>query len=195
MRAFMRLAARARRRDRRSTWPQQEAELVDAVQQAVARERLDRERHRAAVRQRAASWLSRSIVDLDARIARAATRASLRRRRPAAGRSSGELLRKMSAISVLIDGAEAVVEQRPGRVLARGAAAEVAAGDQHLAARGRGLVQHEVGLRRAVGVVAPVGEQRAAEALARRWCVRKRAGMIWSVSMLVDGSTTVRERI
>ena len=53
-------------------------------------------------------------------------------------------------------------------MLARGAAAEVAAGHEDRAALRLGLVEHEVRLRRAVGVVAPVGEQLLAQAFARR---------------------------
>ena len=54
------------------------------------------------------------------------------------------------------------------------------------------LVQHEVRLRIARGVVAPVVEQLLVEALPCEVVFRKRAGMIWSVSTLFDGSGTMR---
>ena len=79
-------------------------------------------------------------------------------------------------------------------MLARGAAAEVAAGDQDAAARAPRAGSARNRARRAGGVVAPVGEQMLARARRASWCVRKRAGMIWSVSMLAAGRTTVRER-
>ncbi len=78
-----------------------------------------------------------------------------------------ELLRKISANSVLTTALNAVVRQRPGRVLARGAAAEVAARDEDRAALRFGLVQREVRAGLAVGVVAPLGEEVLAEAFAR----------------------------
>src|SRR5699024_4697443 len=55
-------------------------------------------------------------------------------------------------------GLEAVVAQRPHRVLTRGAGAEVGAGHEHRALAVRGLVQHEV------GIAAPGGEQSVVEA-------------------------------
>src|ERR1700752_3381838 len=51
--------------------------------------------------------------------------------------------------------AKPVVEQRPRRVLARAAAAEVAARKQYLRALVALLVQHEVGVERAPGRIAP----------------------------------------
>src|SRR5215469_7058060 len=65
-------------------------------------------------------------------------------------------------------GAESVVGQRPRRVLARRAAAEVAARDKNLAAARLRVVQREIGIRTAVGAIAPVVEQRLAETLALR---------------------------
>src|SRR5690625_2946687 len=55
-------------------------------------------------------------------------------------------------------GLEAVVAQRPHRVLTRGAGAEVGAGHEHRAPAVCGLVQHEV------GIAAPGGEQPVVEA-------------------------------
>ncbi len=83
-------------------------------------------------------------LDLGAGIARAASDASSSSTTIGSRPFLRLLLRKMSAISVLIDGADAEVEQRPGRVLARRAAAEVAAGDQDPAALRLRLVEHEV---------------------------------------------------
>ena len=57
------------------------------------------------------------------------------------------------------DGAYAVVEERPCRMFARRATAEVAPGYQHLTAARLGTVQDEVGIGRAVGQIAPIGEQ------------------------------------
>ena len=93
------------------------------------------------------------------------------------------------------DGIEAVVLQRPRRVLARRAAAEVATGDED--ARARGL--------RAGSARSRASDCRRRRSASRRRdvlpkpafdvAVRNRAGMIWSVSMLVTGSTTVRARM
>src|SRR5690606_19194882 len=62
--------------------------------------------------------------------------------------------------------AQAEVEQRPRRVLARGAAAEVAAGDQDLRVGVLLAVEREAGVRRSVRQAAPVVERVPAEALA-----------------------------
>ena len=67
------------------------------------------------------------------------------------------------------DGLEAEILQRPGRVFARRAAADVAAGDQDGGALRFGLVEREIRLRIAGGVVAPVGEQVLAEAGLATW--------------------------
>jgi len=48
------------------------------------------------------------------------------------------------------DGPEAMIDERPRCVLARGAAAEVAPRDEHLAGGGGGLIQGEVRARRTV---------------------------------------------
>src|SRR5262249_38615722 len=60
---------------------------------------------------------------------------------------------------------EAVVQQRPRRVLARRSAAEVVARDQDPGAAGLGAVEHEVGLLLPVGAEAPVAEQVLAQAV------------------------------
>ena len=56
-------------------------------------------------------------------------------------------------------GAKAKIEQRPGRVLARRAAAEITAGDQYRAAGGLRAIQRKLGLDRAIGTEAPVRKQ------------------------------------
>ncbi|CDX62803.1 hypothetical protein MPL3365_80005 [Mesorhizobium plurifarium] len=59
--------------------------------------------------------------------------------------------------------ADAEVEQRPGRVLAARAAAEIVAGDQDLRLAVGRLVEHEIRVLRTVLVVAHLGEQAGAE--------------------------------
>src|SRR5262249_19329089 len=61
-------------------------------------------------------------------------------------------------------GAEAVVLERPRRVLAGGAAAEVAPGDQDAAASVGRVVELEIGIERSVFAEAPVIEEELAEA-------------------------------
>src|SRR5262249_31578511 len=61
-------------------------------------------------------------------------------------------------------GAEAVVLERPRRVLAGGAAAEIAAGDQDAGAPVRRVVELEIGIERSVLPEAPVIEEELAEA-------------------------------
>ena len=62
------------------------------------------------------------------------------------------------------DDAKAVVLERPGGVLAAGAAAEIPPGQEHGRALGGGLVELEVRVRRAVVALRPVPEQKLAEA-------------------------------
>ena len=62
------------------------------------------------------------------------------------------------------DAADAEIEQRPGRVLAARAAAEIVAGDQDLRLAVGRLVEDEIRVLRAVVVVAHLGEQALAEA-------------------------------
>src|SRR5579871_6806321 len=65
------------------------------------------------------------------------------------------------------DRAKAIVEQCPGRMLARRAAAEVAAADEDLSAPGRRIVEYEVLPWAAGRVIAPIIEQVLAQSLAR----------------------------
>src|SRR5579864_246678 len=62
-------------------------------------------------------------------------------------------------------GAKSVLQERPGRVLTRAAAAEIIAGEQDFGCFGLGLVQDEIRFRFASRVVAPVIEQLITEAL------------------------------
>ena len=89
-------------------------------------------------------------------------------------RSSGRHLDRQDAVleAVVVEdvgerggdhAADAEVEQRPGRVLARGAAAEVLARHQDLRLAVGRLVEHEVGLLLALLVVAQLVEQVLAE--------------------------------
>jgi hypothetical protein len=62
--------------------------------------------------------------------------------------------------------AKAIVQQRPGCVLARGTAAEIAAADKDVAACGVRLIECEVRAWYARGIVAPVIEEMRAQSLA-----------------------------
>ena len=62
------------------------------------------------------------------------------------------------------DAADAEIEQRPGRMLAARAAAEIVAGDEDLRLAVGRLVEHEIRVLRAVVVVAHLGEKPGAEA-------------------------------
>ncbi len=59
--------------------------------------------------------------------------------------------------------ADAEIEQRPGRVLARGTAAEVVVGDEDLGLAIGRLVQHEIRVLAAVVTIAPLREQARAQ--------------------------------
>ncbi len=89
------------------------------------------------------------------------------------------------------DGAEAVLVDGPGGVLAGGAAAEVALGEEDLGALVLGLVEDEVGVGLAgVGTfldAAPVVEEEVIVAGALD-AFKNCLGIIWSVSMLGRGS-------
>ena len=61
-------------------------------------------------------------------------------------------------------GTEAVIGQRPGRVLTAGATAEVAAGQQDARPSSRRLIELKVGIQRAVWQKTPVEEQKLTEA-------------------------------
>src|SRR6185503_15589195 len=127
--------------------PQRQADLVEAVQQAVLAERIDVEvealrvvegRHALPLEIDAQpeagerSRVVKQLVDLGLR-----------------QRDRQEAVLQRVVLEDLAergrdDGLEAVVAQRPGRVLARGADAEVAARQQDLRALVARLVQHEL---------------------------------------------------
>ncbi len=80
-------------------------------------------------------------------------------------------------------GLEAVVRQRPRRMLTRRAAAEVVAGDQNRAALGFGPVQREVGTRVALLVVAPLGEEVLAKPFTSRRAQKTRGNDLVGVDV------------
>jgi len=169
----------------------QKAELIDSIHEQVAGECLERkadgcssgqhQRRRRQVNANFRTW----VLD-----------------EPAGGRRVDDhrqeaVLQGIAAEDVgdlrADDGAKAIIEERPGRMLARGAAAEVAARDEDAAIAGGGAVEDEVLLRRAFRVIAPVGEEVLAQAIpsGRRQEAR---GNDLIVSILAAASTTVRER-
>ena len=91
-------------------------------------------------------------------------------------------------------GAEAAIEQRPRRVLARRAAAEIAPADEDRAPRFSGWLSGKSArsgrLPRSASQGTGAGPDPSCVVV-----VRKRAGMIWSVSISSYGSTAVVERI
>ena len=90
---------------------------------------------------------------------------------------------------------ESVVQQRPRRMFARGTAAEIAAGDQYFAALRLRLCSRRI---RRSGCHRPIKRQSLKAKRPRPLrsvVVRKRAGMMRSVSMFSNASTMVRERI
>ena len=145
---------------------EQEAELIDAVQQAVTRETFERKFHRGAVGQRQRGRLRRRWTPRRPG-SPAARRASARRRPPGSRPFLRQLVRKMSANSVLM------TAWKPKSCSAQGACSReepqpmLRPATRMRAPCGLGFVQHEVGLRIAGGVVAPVGEQVFAEARLR----------------------------
>ena len=145
---------------------EQEAELIDAIQQAVARETFERKFHLRAVGQRERGAFDVD-GDFDARIGEQ-PRVSLL----VDDDGQQAVLQAVGAEDVgelgADDGLESEILQRPGRMFTRRPATDVAAGDENRGAFRFGTVQHEIGLRIAGGVVAPVGEQMFAESGLRR---------------------------
>ncbi len=143
---------------------QQVTQLVHAMQQAVARERFDGKPEAASIGQ-----LERGRLDLDghcrARIGQQPVQRGVvddHRHQAILERVGTEDVGELTAD----DGADAKVQQRPGRMFARGAAAEVAPTHQHRAAAGFGTIEHEIRIGLAVGQVAPVREQLLPQAFA-----------------------------
>ena len=97
-----------------------------------------------------------------------------------------EFCLKMSAKRGADDRAEAELGERPGGVLARAAAAEIIAGEQHLSALRARLVEDEIGLGMAFGVVAPVVEELLVEALLGRGFQEARGNNLVGIDV-VDG--------
>src|SRR5450631_1656922 len=137
------------------------AELVDPVQQAMARKCLDREGDDGTGGQRQPGSLEID-VDLGAGMLHQPGRGGLIH-----GNRQQSVFQRIAAKDVgnlgADDGAKSVVQERPGRMLARGAAAEVAARYQHAAVARRRGVQHEVRIRHTVRPIAPIGEQLLAQ--------------------------------
>jgi hypothetical protein len=98
----------------------------------------------------------------------------------------------MSAISVLITARKPQSSNAQGACSREEPQPKLRPANEDRAASRLGTVEHEVCLRSARRVVPPVGERLLAQPFFVV-VVRKRAGMIWSVSMFVNGNTTVRE--
>src|SRR6185437_6746249 len=143
----------------------QEAELVDAFQQAMARERFQLEADAAAVGQ--GDVLSLHVdAQLDARVRQQPLvlgGGNHDREQAVFQRVVAEDVRDLAAQNRV----DAVVQQRPRRVLARGTAAEVAPRHHDGAALRFRPVQREGGVVAAVGQIAPVVEAQLAQARAR----------------------------
>jgi hypothetical protein len=141
--------------------PEQVAELVQTFQQAALVEGIDGEGDRLAAGQR---YRLRGEVDGDF---------CLRRGFCQPGQLCGDfqldyygqqpVLQRIVAEDIgeggANHGAEAMIQQRPGRVLARRAAAKVATHDQDLRAAIGRLVEHEARIGRALRGVAPAGKE------------------------------------
>jgi hypothetical protein len=123
-----------------------QADIVEPVQQAMLAERIDLEGDGFAVRA-GDDWFSRSTVST-AFAPRSASSISLST--SSCGRAIGrmpflkQLLKKMSAKGRRDHAADAEIQQRPGRVFARRAAAEIVARDEDLRIAIGRLVQHEI---------------------------------------------------
>src|SRR6185436_19227043 len=171
---------------------EQEAELVDAVHEAVAREAVDREGHALAVR------FERRRLEIDAHLGAGIVE------QPAMSLQVDDdgqqaVLQRVAAKDVgdrsAHDGANPEVEQRPRRVLARRAAAEVVAADEHARAAILGLVQNEVRKLAAVLSVAPVVEQILAETLFRRGREKARRNDLVGVDVVVRQHDSSRANV
>jgi hypothetical protein len=141
---------------------QQEAKLVDTVQQAVAREGIDREINASPRGQ-----LQGAPLQIDADFAAGIDRSA--RSLVALIDDDGQqaVLQRVVAEDVgdlgADDRAEAVIQQCPGRVFARGAAAEIAARPTSTWQPAPAAGSDEVGLW-VPSRIAPVGKQLLAEA-------------------------------
>jgi hypothetical protein len=143
-----------------------ETDIVEAVEQAMLAERIDVELDRSAVR---SADLLFGKIDGDRRI-RAAVRV-VEELLEILGRHHDRQDPVLEAVVVENVGeacrdhaANAEIEEGPGCVLARGAAAEIVAGDQNLGIAIGRLVEDEIRVLAAVVVVAHLREQALAEA-------------------------------
>ena len=98
----------------------------------------------------------------------------------------------MSANEVLITARNPILRQRPGRMLARTAAAEVVARQQNLARLRLGLVQDEIRLRLALGIVAPVAEKLIAQPVLRNGLQKSRRDDLIGIDVVDRASSTMR---
>ena len=145
---------------------ERQADVVEAVEQAMAAELFDIERNRQAkvVGERFLFEIGRELV--------AGMSGSTLEQVVDLGVAEHD--RQHAVLEAVVienvgeaggdDHAEAVILQRPRGVLAAGAAAEIAASQQDARALGGGLVKFEVGVERAIVVADPVPEQKFAEA-------------------------------
>src|ERR1035437_6552018 len=140
------------------------AEFVDALHQAVLGEGVHREFDRAA-----AGRGQRLVGQIDLHDGAGAGgeefRVHVRRHHDWQQRILQRVLLENIGEAGRDHRAEAPLGKRPGSVLARTAAAEVVAGQQHLDALRRGPVEHEIGVRIARRVVAPIVEELLVETL------------------------------
>src|SRR6266581_638533 len=144
---------------------QEEGQLVEAVEQAVAGERFDREG-----RVRPVGEGDRAGLEVDGH---GGWCAAARRRDHLLVKPRLDGYRQQTVLQAVVPedrgerradhGAEAEIVERPRSVLARRAAAEVVPRHQNLRRGGLRPVEHEVRARRAVLRVAPVGEQMPAQ--------------------------------
>ena len=141
---------------------ERQADVVEAVQQAVLAERLDLERvlQAVAVRDRLVLEVDASARSPGSPFAQSAIVLHCSSGRRISSRPFfAELLKKMSANDGAMIALKPYLLERPGRVLARRAAAEVVAGHQDRAVGVLRAVQHEVRV-----VLAPALEEELAPA-------------------------------
>src|SRR5215213_4205577 len=145
---------------------QREADVIEAVQQAMATEGLDFElcREATAVGERAGFEVGRQLIRLMLASALEQLFDLL----------LGKADREQAVLEAVVvkdigkaggdNRAESIVFERPGGVFSARTTAEVAAGEQDAGAFGVRLVQLEVGIERAVVIANPVPEQELSEA-------------------------------
>ena len=173
-----------------ASWREGDADVVEALEEA-ARGWSRRAGTSTSMPMAGAETVRRSTSTVISSVGSASTAAQQLRRRPRPATCTGtrpflvQLLRKMSAKRGEIDGLEAVVHERPHRVLARRAGAEVGAGHED---RRRpsycGVVEHEA------RVVAPLARTGPAPKPVRSTRLSQSLGMIWSVSTSERSSGT-----